>query len=96
MRAVVFDKFGSPDVMHLQEVPMPEPEANQARIKVEACGVNFADTLMRRNLYPISKPLPFTPGFEFAGVIEKLGSGHQQQIRPVCRRPGRRAGDGRL
>lgn len=75
MRAVVFERFGSPDVMHLLEVPIPEPEANQALIKIEACGVNFAETLMRRNLYPISKPLPFTPGFEFAGVIHKLGSG---------------------
>jgi NADPH2:quinone reductase len=57
----------------LVEIDLPDPGPGQARIRIEAAGVNFIDTYFRTGVYPA--PLPFTPGLEAAGVVEKSGDG---------------------
>ena len=55
---------------------MPEPGAGEVRIKVLAAGTGFTDTMIRRGRYPDFKgPLPFTPGYELVGIVEKVGAG---------------------
>jgi NADPH:quinone reductase-like Zn-dependent oxidoreductase len=55
---------------------MPEPGPGEVRIRVLAAGTGFTDTMIRRGRYPDFKgPLPFTPGYEIVGVIEKTGAG---------------------
>jgi NADPH2:quinone reductase len=71
MKAIVVHETGGPEVMRLEEVPVPEPKAGEVRLKVEAVGVNFVDVYRRVGLYPI--PLPSTPGSEAAGVVDALG-----------------------
>jgi NADPH:quinone reductase len=66
-RHVVLDRFGPPEVMRWEEGPMPEPSAGEVLVAVEAIGVNFADTMVRRGEYRRDQPLTFTPGFEVAG-----------------------------
>lgn len=73
MRAIQVAKTGGPEVLELVELPVPEPAAGQALVKVEASGVNFIDTYLREGRYPA--PLPFVPGQEAAGAIVKLGEG---------------------
>jgi NADPH2:quinone reductase len=73
MRAVVCRAFGDPLALGVAEVPKPEPAAGEARVRVEAAGVNFADRLMVEGRYQIKPPLPFVPGSEFCGVIDALG-----------------------
>ena len=73
MRAIRVHEIGPPEVMRLEELPTPEPDAGQALVRVEATGVNFLEVYRRTGQYP--GPLPFTPGMEGAGVIERLGEG---------------------
>ena len=54
---------------------MPEPGPGEVRLRLRACGLNFADLLMVKGTYQDRPPLPFTMGMEFAGVVEALGPG---------------------
>jgi NADPH:quinone reductase-like Zn-dependent oxidoreductase len=59
-----------------EEPTIPDPAAGEVRIKVLAAGTGFTDTMIRRGRYPDFKgPLPFTPGYEIVGIVEKIGSG---------------------
>ncbi len=84
MRAIVVTKYGDPEVLQLQDVPIPEPEANQVRVKVVGAGINYADIMQRKGLYIGGPKPPFIAGFEFAGVVDKTGAEVRQW----------RAGDG--
>jgi NADPH2:quinone reductase len=75
VKAVVFEKLGGPDVMHLAEVPKPEVRPGMILLRVRAAGINFADTLFRQGQYAITPKLPDTPGLEAAGEIEAVGNG---------------------
>jgi NADPH:quinone reductase-like Zn-dependent oxidoreductase len=70
-------RFGGPEVLKMAEEPtVPEPGPGEVRIKVIAAGTGFTDTMIRRGRYPDFKgPLPFTPGYELVGVVEKNGFG---------------------
>jgi NADPH:quinone reductase-like Zn-dependent oxidoreductase len=76
MKAVVFDDFGGPEVLHVTEVGVPEPGPKQVRIRVHAAGVNPIDWKIRKGLMRPNLPrkLPATPGSEAAGVVEAVGS----------------------
>jgi NADPH:quinone reductase len=73
MKAIVIEEFGSRDVLKVKEVPEPQPGEGQARVRLEAIGVNFIDIYHRTGLYP--NPLPCTPGSEGAGVVDAVGPG---------------------
>ncbi|HEY4008655.1 MAG TPA: quinone oxidoreductase [Acidobacteriaceae bacterium] len=73
MRAIQVKKTGGPEVLELVELPRREPQPGEVLVRVAASGVNFIDTYLREGRYPA--PLPFIPGQEAAGVVEKLGDG---------------------
>lgn len=75
MRAMQVVELGGIEQLHLAEVPIPEPGPGQVRISVRAAGVNFPDILLIAGQYQASPPLPFSPGFEAAGVISAVGEG---------------------
>ncbi|PNY83071.1 NADPH:quinone oxidoreductase [Deinococcus koreensis] len=75
MRAVVVERLGPPDVMELRDVPVPTPGPGEVRIEVEAVGINFADVLAVAGEYLTRTRVPYTPGMEFAGIVESLGEG---------------------
>ncbi|WP_119070853.1 quinone oxidoreductase family protein [Rubrobacter indicoceani] len=75
MRAIVVEEFGGPEVLQLAEVERPEPGEGEVLIKVAASGVNYADTMRRRNEYLKKQDVPFIPGSEVAGTVEAVGSG---------------------
>jgi NADPH:quinone reductase-like Zn-dependent oxidoreductase len=80
MRRIVIDRPGGYDVLRLEERPDPAPAAGEVAIDVEACGVNYADGIIRMGLYASAKALhgyPITPGFELAGRVAALGEGVQ-------------------
>jgi NADPH2:quinone reductase len=74
MRVAQFAEFGGPKALHIDQVDEPNPGPDEALVKVTAVGLNFFDTLVLRKKYQITPPLPFSPGAEIAGVIEKLGA----------------------
>src|ERR1700677_885623 len=73
---VRISRFGGPEVLELAEEPtVPSPGPSEVRIKVLAAGTGFTDSFIRRGRYPDFKgPLPFTPGYELVGVVEKAGA----------------------
>jgi len=73
MKAVRIESPGGPEVMELQEVDLPAPEAGQVRVRHTAIGLNYIDTYHRSGLYPL--PLPSGIGLEASGVVEELGEG---------------------
>ena len=73
MRAIRVAATGGPEVLGLAEAPVPEPGPGQLLVQVAAAGVNFIDTYFRGGMYP--RPLPFTSGSEFGGVVTAVGEG---------------------
>jgi NADPH2:quinone reductase len=75
MRAVRVPKFGEPEVMTVEDVPEPSPSAGQVLVAIEAAGVNPVDTYIRAGWYPPMPVLPYTPGWDGAGTVERVGPG---------------------
>jgi len=73
MKAIRVHAFGDPAVLRYEDAPLPEPGAGEARIKVEAVGVNYVDIYRRTGLYPGA--LPMTLGSEASGVVDAVGPG---------------------
>ena len=74
MRVAQFNEFGGPKALRLEEVAAPSPGPDDLLINVMAVGLNFFDTLLLRNKYQMSPPLPFSPGAEIAGTVEAFGA----------------------
>ncbi|WP_328318871.1 NADP-dependent oxidoreductase [Streptomyces sp. NBC_00388] len=77
MEAIVFEEFGGPEVLRLQETAEPHPGPGQVRLRVAAAGVNALDYKIRRGwaekMFPT--PLPAVPGVEVAGTVDEIGDG---------------------
>lgn len=73
MKAIRVTQYGEPEVLQVQEVPLPEPGPGQARVRLRTAGVNFVDIYHRRGTYALDRP--FTPGREGAGVVDVVGEG---------------------
>lgn len=68
-------EYGGLENLALEHVPVPHPGEGEVRVRVDAAGVNFADILMIAGEYQLRPELPFSPGFEIAGVIDATGPG---------------------
>ena len=75
MRSLWITKHGGPNVMQVRETPDPVPGAGEIRVRVAACGLNFAEVMARQGLYPDAPKPPCVVGYEGAGVIDALGEG---------------------
>lgn len=75
MKAIQCVTWGMPDQLVLAELPLPEPQAGEVRIRVAAAGVNFPDALIVQKKYQLQPPLPFIPGTEVAGSVDAVGEG---------------------
>jgi NADPH2:quinone reductase len=62
MKAIRIHQYGGPEVLTYEDIPVPEPKAGEARVKIEAIGLNFIDIYQRTGLHPL--PTPFTLGME--------------------------------
>src|SRR4051794_34981491 len=76
MRAVVAREYGAPQVLKLEQVPRPEPNQDEALVRVIASSVNPADplTLSGKFAREWGTHLPLIPGYDIAGVVEKTGA----------------------
>ena len=75
MKAIICHELTGPAALRLEEVPEPRPGPSQVRIRVRACGVNFADSLITRGQYQKQPQPPFSPGFEVSGEVLEWGAG---------------------
>lgn len=68
-----FHAYGGPEVLHVEDQSVGGPGPGQVRLRHDAIGVNFIDTIFRQGIYPVA--LPSVPGVEGAGVVEAVGPG---------------------
>ncbi|HEV8724400.1 MAG TPA: quinone oxidoreductase [Candidatus Binatia bacterium] len=73
MKAIRIHKYGGPEVLTIDDIPVPETHAGEARVKIEAIGLNYVDIYQRTGLYPLQTP--FTLGNEGAGIVDAIGDG---------------------
>jgi NADPH2:quinone reductase len=71
MQAIRVNNNGNADVLKVESFPKPKPGRDEALIRLKAAGLNFIDIYMRSGRYPTN--LPYTPGFEGAGIVEEIG-----------------------
>jgi NADPH2:quinone reductase len=74
MRAVIVREFGSPTSFRIEEVPEPDPAPHEVRVRVHAAAANFVDALVSSGDYQVRPALPYIPGAEFSGVIDRVGA----------------------
>ena len=76
MKAIVVHEYGGPEVLKYEDAPRPEPKENEVLVRVMAAGVNPVDALIRSGKYAkfFGTSLPLVPGYDIAGVVEKIGT----------------------
>ncbi|TAM09755.1 MAG: alcohol dehydrogenase [Nevskiaceae bacterium] len=79
MRQVWITGHGGPDKLQVREVSDPVPQGDEVRIRVKASGVNFADIMARRGLYPDAPKLPCVVGYEVSGTVDAVGPAVPQE-----------------
>jgi NADPH2:quinone reductase len=72
VKLIQFTETGPPGVLHVLDVPIPEPKPGEVLIRARAIGVGMPDVAIRRGTYGHMPPLPATPGTELAGIIERV------------------------
>jgi NADPH:quinone reductase-like Zn-dependent oxidoreductase len=77
MKALTYKTFGSPDVLHMAELPVPEPRSGQVLVAVRATSLNLIDARVRRgSMGPlVNKRFPKIPGADLAGIVTAVGPG---------------------
>jgi NADPH2:quinone reductase len=74
MKAILCTHHGLPETLIYSDIDDPVLEEKEVLIQVKACAVNFPDVLLIQDKYQFKPPLPFSPGGEVSGIIEKTGA----------------------
>ena len=72
---VIVPRHGGPDVLQVVEEALPEPQSGEVRVKVLAAGVSAYDLMVRIGLFLGFPRVPFTPGVDIVGLVDRLGEG---------------------
>jgi NADPH2:quinone reductase len=74
-RRIIVNHYGGPETLQVVEEECPKPRDGEVRVKVLAAGVALPDVMMREGIHPEKPHLPFTPGWDLVGVVDRLGNG---------------------
>lgn len=74
-RRIVVSSYGGPDELRVVEEEITEPQRGEVRVKVLAAGVSLPDVMMREGIHPETPRVPFTPGWDLVGRVDRLGDG---------------------
>src|SRR5262252_11106856 len=72
---IIVTHYGGPDALRVVEEECPEPKHGEVRVRVLAAGVSLPDIMAREGVHPETPPLPFTPGWDLVGMVDRLGDG---------------------
>ncbi|MCX5720826.1 MAG: medium chain dehydrogenase/reductase family protein [Nitrospirae bacterium] len=72
---IIVNHYGGPEELRVIEEECPEPKDGEVRVRVLAAGVSLPDLMMREGIHPETPPLPFTPGWDLVGAVDRLGDG---------------------
>lgn len=77
MKTIRVHAYGGPEQLFFEEIPRPEPQADEILVRIHAAGVLPMETAVRQGAFPgvMPKAFPYTPGTAFAGVVEEVGAG---------------------
>jgi len=71
---IIVTHYGGPDALQVLEEECPEPKDREVRVRVLAAGVSLPDVMAREGVHPETPPVPFTPGWDLVGVVDRLGA----------------------
>ena len=74
-KRIIVTHYGGPDALQVIEEEYPKPRRSEVRVKVQAAGVALPDVMAREGIHPETPPLPFTPGWDLVGLVDRLGDG---------------------
>ena len=74
-KRIIVTHYGGPDALQVVEEECPEPKKGEVRVRVLAAGVSLPDLMMREGIHPETPRLPFTPGWDLIGMVDRLGDG---------------------
>jgi NADPH:quinone reductase-like Zn-dependent oxidoreductase len=74
-KRIIVTHYGGPDALQLIEEECPEPKHGEVRVRVLAAGVSLPDIMAREGIHPETPPVPFTPGWDLVGAVDRLGGG---------------------
>ena len=74
-RRIIVTHYGGPDALQVIEEECPEPQRGAVRVRVQAAGVALPDLMAREGIHPETPRVPFTPGWDLVGVVDRLGDG---------------------
>ena len=74
-RRIIVTHYGGPDALQVVEEECPEPKPGEVRVRVLAAGVSLPDLMAREGVHPETPSVPFTPGWDLVGVVDRLGDG---------------------
>jgi len=72
---IIVTRYGGPDALRVVEEERPEPQAGEVRVRVMAAGVSLPDLMAREGVHPETPLVPFTPGWDLVGMVDRLGDG---------------------
>jgi len=72
---IIVTHYGGPDALQVLEEECPEPKPGEVRVRVLASGVALPDIMAREGVHPETPRVPFTPGWDLVGVVDRLGDG---------------------
>lgn len=74
-RRIIVTRYGGPDALQVVEEECPEPKLGEVRVRVLAAGVSLPDVMAREGIHPETPAVPFTPGWDLIGLVDRLGEG---------------------
>ncbi len=72
---IIVTHYGGPDALQVREEECPEPKHGEVRVRVLVAGVALPDVMAREGVHPETPKVPFTPGWDLVGVVDRLGDG---------------------
>ena len=72
---ILVTHYGGPDALQVLEEERPEPKDGEVRVRVLAAGVSLPDVMAREGVHPETPRVPFTPGWDLVGVVDRIGAG---------------------
>ncbi|MFO0938444.1 MAG: alcohol dehydrogenase catalytic domain-containing protein [Gemmataceae bacterium] len=75
MKAAYLMQIGTPEVIQFGDLPTPQPQAGEVRVRVMAGSINPIDTYIRSGMVALNLPQPYVPGCDLAGIVDEVGAG---------------------
>jgi NADPH:quinone reductase-like Zn-dependent oxidoreductase len=74
-KRIIVTHYGGPDALRVVEEECPEPKDGEVRVRVLSAGVSLPDIMAREGVHPETPPVPYTPGWDLVGEVDRLGNG---------------------